>query len=125
MRKRAGSPAASAAEARRQRSIQLRRHRPDRAEPLAPTLAADPDQVLLGVEVVEVQPDELADAQAAAVEGLEHRPVADAERRRRSAIASSSRITSSTRSSRGSRCGCFGFRSPPAGSAAITPCRRW
>src|SRR4051812_24173853 len=51
-------------------------HPPDRAEPLAATFAADSDQFLLGIEVVEVEPDELAHPEAAAVERLEHRPVA-------------------------------------------------
>ena len=56
-------------------------HRTDRTQPLAAPLAANSNQFLFQIEVVEVQPDQLADPQPAAVERFEHGAIAHARRR--------------------------------------------
>ena len=64
-----------------QRLSQCSGHRADRTEPLAPSLASDPDQLLVEVEVVEVQSHQFADSQPAAVQRFQHRPITHARRR--------------------------------------------
>src|SRR4051812_24085501 len=53
----------------------------DRTEPFAAALAADPDQLLVAVDVVHVQTNQLANPQTAPVEGLQHRAIADTQGR--------------------------------------------
>ena len=50
-------------------------HLTDRAEPLAPALAADSNQLLFKIEVVKVQAHQLADPQPAPIERFQHRPI--------------------------------------------------
>jgi len=53
---------------------------PTGQKPLAPSLAAHFEKLLVAIDIVELETNEFADAEAAAVEGLEHCAVADAER---------------------------------------------
>ena len=52
----------------------------DRTEPLATSFAANPNEILFGVDVGEIQPHEFAHAKPASVQSLVHRSIADAER---------------------------------------------
>ena len=54
-----------------------------RDQPLLAPLAADPQRFGELVEVLDVQPDQLADAQPGGVDRLEDRPVAGAQQRGR------------------------------------------
>ncbi len=56
-------------------------HPADWTEPLATPFSPHADQFHLEIEVVKVEPNELADPQATAIEGLEHRPIARTVRR--------------------------------------------
>src|SRR5262249_14506946 len=58
----------------------IRRPLADRTKPLAPTLAADPNQLLLYVQVLQVQTHQLADPQAAPIEGLQQGAIPDPRR---------------------------------------------
>ena len=52
----------------------------ERHRPLLASLAEDPDDVPLAVDVVDVEPDQLAHPDAGGVEQLEHRDVAQPDR---------------------------------------------
>lgn len=54
-------------------------HGTDGTKAFASSLASHANQLLFMVEVVEIEPDQFADAEASAIEGLEHRTIADAE----------------------------------------------
>ena len=56
-------------------------HRTDGAEPLAPALATDSNQLLFKIEVVEVQAHQLADPQPAPIKCFQHRPITHPRRR--------------------------------------------
>src|SRR4051794_6990730 len=55
----------------------------ERHDPLLPTLTRHPQQAVLGVDVVDVEPAELSDAHAGGVEHFEHRRVAKSQSDRR------------------------------------------
>ena len=59
----------------------LHRHVSDRAQSLAPALAANPYQLLLGIKVAKVQADKLTDPQTSSIKRLEHGPVTHSQGR--------------------------------------------